>query len=288
MTGPEAVRPGGSIPARAGEPTEIADTASNAGVYPRACGGTPGEVVFLVNRKGLSPRVRGNHVGVDRHVQQFRSIPARAGEPRGRHHRPRPRLVYPRACGGTYAGVTPHSFGTGLSPRVRGNPYAEGLQRGNLASIPARAGEPEELRTPTVVSKVYPRACGGTRNSTHSGPLDCGLSPRVRGNLQVAHVGLLVRRSIPARAGEPSTTRPPPMANLVYPRACGGTGIGAQWAVPVLGLSPRVRGNPGRPGTARYGIRSIPARAGEPHPPTGVDRRSWVYPRACGGTPNIR
>ena len=91
-----------------------------SGVYPRACGGTPG-------------RVLGTIVGL-----AAGSIPARAGEPRTRCPSPVFRVfgVYPRACGGTaariYANrVYPRRAGEpqtsvdpsrqGLSPRVRGN-----------------------------------------------------------------------------------------------------------------------------------------------------------------------
>ena len=52
----------------------------------------------------------------------------------------------------------------------------------------------------------------------------CGLSPRVRGN----------RRQVEA-----------PIASVrVYPRVCGGTGCAMVFNSKVLGLSPRVRGNP--------------------------------------------
>ena len=129
-------------------------------------------------------------------------------------------------------------------------------------------------------TKVYPRACGGTR-TTH----------RTR-----------VARSIPARAGEPGN-----------PRACGGTGIGVRGSIPARAgepwrrsrcprgsrsiparageptgdafrLSPRVRGN------LCQGLRpgSIPARAGEPTFLPRSRRSLKVYPRACGGTGSIR
>ena len=51
-----------------------------------------------------------------------------------------------------------------------------------------------------------------------------------------------------------------------------------------LGLSPRVRGNPGEAQQFYINDRSIPACAGEPigQNPHGVLRR--VYPRVCGGT----
>ena len=91
-------------------------------------------------------------------------------------------------------------------------------------SIPAPAGEPTRHVRRLRLQPVYPRACGGT-------PVAWVPSSRRR-------------RSIPAPAGEPRShgcRRPA-----------------------VEGLSPRLRGNPGRMGAVV--------------PP------SKVYPRACGGT----
>ena len=73
--------PGGSIPARAGEPIRCPPHNAWATVYPRACGGTSAALLTEWMPTGLSPRVRGNH---DQQVQLAvgqRSIPARAGEP---------------------------------------------------------------------------------------------------------------------------------------------------------------------------------------------------------------
>ena len=52
----------------------------------------------------------------------------------------------------------------------------------------------------------------------------------------------------------------------------------------VLGLSPRVRGNPARRVSSRSRMRSIPACAGEPHKMGERQGIPTVYPRVCGGT----
>ena len=51
-----------------------------------------------------------------------------------------------------------------------------------------------------------------------------------------------------------------------------------------LGLSPRVRGNPGASGADSPDARSIPACAGEPGFPVWASTSGGVYPRVCGGT----
>ena len=111
----------GSIPARAGEPHHGSQSRPRSRVYPRACGGTCYNSWHISNRRGLSPRVRGNRLQTG-HVSVSRgSIPARAGEPCvGRQSRER-LTVYPRACGGTASLTTRRRYTSGLSPRVRGN-----------------------------------------------------------------------------------------------------------------------------------------------------------------------
>ena len=51
--------------------------------------------------------------------------------------------------------------------------------------------------------KVYPRVCGGTAEGGSNSAQRRGLSPRVRGNPVPGESGLVLRRSIPACAGEP-------------------------------------------------------------------------------------
>ena len=216
----------------------------------------------------------------------MRSIPARAGEPRPWRCAAAARGVYPRACGGTEPASAPHSAQSGLSPRVRGNPAATGRAIACPGSIPARAGEPGCGHPLRGSSGVYPRACGGTAMRAR---LTCGiggLSPRVRGNPDHDAHPHATTGSIPARAGEPV----PPLTDReivgVYPRACGGTRVVVIPASAVMGLSPRVRGNPAPDVGPVVNLGSIPARAGEP--PRGARSRSGraVYPRACGGTAN--
>ena len=111
-----------------------------------------------------------------------------------------------------------------------------------------------------------------------------GLSPRVRGNLLSISQPVGVRGSIPARAGEPLQCARMAAPIRVYPRACGGTRACTSSTSKMLGLSPRVRGNPViRPNDERR-YRSIPARAGEPAPAAHPCGDTAVYPRACGGT----
>ena len=273
-----------SIPACAGEPCTIRSSCRVVMVYPRVCGGTVGDATGYLVESGLSPRVRGN-----RRVQRWRSapegsIPACAGEPRNRAAAPPMSRVYPRVCGGTGKRHQMSLTFTGLSPRVRGNRLQSKRTHTLRGSIPACAGEPQHRRRNRHHCRVYPRVCGGTTAWSFSRLMSRGLSPRVRGNRDLLHDPQGYRRSIPACAGEPPVPSGEPDGPRVYPRVCGGTPAAAAARGPAVGLSPRVRGNPGQEQRQAEQVRSIPACAGEPQGALPSRRPPAVYPRVCGGT----
>ena len=71
----------GSIPACAGEPRHPCSGGAATRVYPRVCGGTLSRAWRGRQRRGLSPRVRGNLMQETLCAVFHRSIPACAGEP---------------------------------------------------------------------------------------------------------------------------------------------------------------------------------------------------------------
>ena len=233
----------GSIPACAGEPPLRGHFAGIPWVYPRVCGGTPWITSPALNRPGLSPRVRGNHLIPAGIAQREGSIPACAGEPVTGVSYPGASGVYPRVCGGT-PHPHPHRLCVlGLSPRVRGNRVLAVLAVTPERSIPACAGEPLRTRICRTGQTVYPRVCGGTLSPVdYTYTLD-GLSPRVRGNPSIELPTTDYTRSIPACAGEPPGRTGRNGKHRVYPRVCGGTAITVAGPEKAFGLSPRVRGN---------------------------------------------
>ena len=172
----------------------------------------------------------------------------------------------------------------GLSPRVRGNRFNRVIQRLPSRSIPACAGEPSRWTLRVGRFRVYPRVCGGTAILTLRVKGDEGLSPRVRGNHEGRVDVTYTRRSIPACAGEPADYQDYCFAHSVYPRVCGGTPANSPPVCPVIGLSPRVRGNHGQRGYHGPNAGSIPACAGEPMAAPFRTCAKEVYPRVCGGT----
>ena len=131
----------------------------------------------------------------------------------------------------------------GLSPRVRGNLMLRCNKPGTDGSIPACAGEPAPCSLPGPLHRVYPRVCGGTRETDGAALARWGLSPRVRGNHPTTMTRPKGQRSIPACAGEPRGGHFEVSVCKVYPRVCGGTNVFGEYATKKAGLSPRVRGN---------------------------------------------
>ena len=267
----------GSIPACAGEPRCTIPSIVRRRVYPRVCGSIPACA-------GEPPRVRGNlHHRIECRPQAG-SIPACAGEPQREAEAAATGRVYPRVCGGTGQTVYKKGEAGGLSPRVWGNLCSLAVWISRTRSIPACAGEPPWPAYAAPAWSVYPRVCGGTHRRGNRGAERKGLSPRVRGNLMRIQDAIAGRRSIPACAGEPTARSRPMALSWVYPRVCGGTETRWRWAWRLSGLSPRVRGNHGRPPSPERRARSIPACAGEPGRGALQGRPPEVYPRVCGGT----
>ena len=248
------------------------------------CGETAVHLHHLHQHRGLSPRVRGNRRPRRRRCASDRSIPACAGKPAIISTLNPLRMVYPRVCGETLHRYGHPGHRRGLSPRVRGNPSPPTKFTTCAWSIPACAGKPEKMRLLRSKRRVYPRVCGETQELAVFDHLYPGLSPRVRGNPRLAHQWQRRLWSIPACAGKPSQHRRHHKKNAVYPRVCGETAVARALALPLLGLSPRVRGNL-RPSVFHFlQPGSIPACAGKPWPPRRPRRHNGVYPRVCGET----
>ena len=90
--------------------------------------------------------------------------------------------------------------------------------------------------------------------------------------------------SIPACAGSPRAYSLIQQRLWVYPRVCGVTRDMLCQMTRKRGLSPRVRGHPGRDGSDARSLRSIPACAGSPVEMTRFFTFGGVYPRVCGVT----
>ena len=171
--------------------------------YPRRCGGTQGGLQAAHGRAGLSPQVRGNRWWAPARWAEAWPIPAGAGEPSRRRRCARRIWAYPRRCGGTQGGLQAAHGRAGLSPQVRGNRYSARPGAGADGPIPAGAGEPPVMARFKMLSRAYPRRCGGTQGLGETLNGIEGLSPQVRGNQTKPARTWLQGGPIPAGAGEP-------------------------------------------------------------------------------------
>ncbi len=171
------------------------------------------------------------------------SIPAWAGEPLPCGPRRCRRWVDPRVGGGTcedsITGLTPE----GRSPRGRGNRPCARRPIEGLGSIPAWAGEPRRRSGRRPLGGVDPRVGGGTLSEAQLDALFVGRSPRGRGNRGRRRPGGVDEGSIPAWAGEPKALLPCPFQLGVDPRVGGGTLGEPRRVLSYPGRSPRGRGN---------------------------------------------
>ena len=171
----------------------------------------------------------------------------------------------------------------GLSPRVRGKPPQPTTAPSRKGSIPACAGETNHQQRSPDRNGGYPRVCGGNTGCSPGSCHSKGLSPRVRGKPLFHHTPIIVRRSIPACAGETAAAAAAARKSKVYPRVCGGNPRSPPKPPPFPGLSPRVRGKRRLAAATAYCARSIPACAGETERQCGTCPILGVYPRVCGG-----
>ena len=149
-------------------------------------------------------------------------------------------------------------------------------------SIPACAGKPPWTRFSAKPTGVYPRVCGEAREVCEAVGVELGLSPRVRGSPSPASARPRSRGSIPACAGKPTCFTDSAPRSRVYPRVCGEAFRRMAKLDAEKGLSPRVRGSPGRESRVSNRNGSIPACAGKPR------RRSKATSSTRGLSPRVR
>ena len=190
-------------------------------VYPRECGAAHIATGGSSSAWGLSPRVRGSHNAFPGGENSARSIPASAGQPSRRRTAALKAQVYPRECGAARQWAPKIAENEGLSPRVRGSLGGNHPLDVSHRSIPASAGQPRLQGRRVDLVGVYPRECGAAMTDPIARFNSDGLSPRVRGSLNLLSRSFQQNGSIPASAGQPASlylaTQPP----RVYPRECG-------------------------------------------------------------------
>ena len=189
------------IPARAGNTPSITTACRPSTVHPRAGGEHSVARSSSVSWYGSSPRGRGTRCAREGHRRSRRFIPARAGNTRAASVVLLEWTVHPRAGGEHFVLDTEAAIVTGSSPRGRGTPQSVERARNGLRFIPARAGNTRPRTSRATRATVHPRAGGEHPALLRTSPGSNGSSPRGRGTLERAILREVIRRFIPARAG---------------------------------------------------------------------------------------
>ena len=232
---------------------------------------------------GLSPRGRGKLMEKVWAADGKGSIPAWAGETGRTSSGECKNKVYPRVGGGNFSCSVKLVAGMGLSPRGRGKLRGFRQVNDGIRSIPAWAGETMERQRAGRGHGVYPRVGGGNADAAIRFGSGRGLSPRGRGKLPACRTPIVIRRSIPAWAGETAHGSARHCRRQVYPRVGGGNATSRRPSLSTTGLSPRGRGKPVFTMYNKRYSRSIPAWAGETLSPSIYLAAAGVYPRVGGG-----
>ncbi len=231
---------------------------------------------------GSSPRARGTRQRPPGGPQHRRFIPACAGNTllwrRGRQDR----SVHPRVRGEHFLIGRNESRRTGSSPRARGTP---GEFRSNFPQsrfIPACAGNTWPKCRQINIRAVHPRVRGEHPICQPLFQPKNDSSPRARGTPHRPIRRRVLRRFIPACAGNTYTAARGITASAVHPRVRGEHGGPPENASTGAGSSPRARGTRAKTAGQPSDRRFIPACAGNTKAKMPEGSRSAVHPRVRG------
>ena len=170
---------------------------------------------------GSSPRARGTQLPIERVCPATRFIPACAGNTHCYYHYRIRTAVHPRVRGEHQGVSVTEGADTGSSPRARGTPRGSRSCGSKLRFIPACAGNTSTGRRAHRPAAVHPRVRGEHSSNVGRVTVHAGSSPRARGTRRNDRGGLVLRRFIPACAGNTTCTSAMPTGGTVHPRVRG-------------------------------------------------------------------
>ena len=170
----------------------------------------------------------------------------------------------------------------GSSPPARGtHPLLCSLHRPRRF-IPARAGNTPRAVAASRIATVHPRPRGEHLESLNTNLTNYGSSPPARGTRPFFPGPGVIRRFIPARAGNTRAWASNSMSLPVHPRPRGEHLSRSHSCIAVIGSSPPARGTPGWTASCSARLRFIPARAGNTTATARPTPTSSVHPRPRG------
>ena len=190
-------------------------------VYPRQRGELWRYCLPQQRKYGLSPLARGTLFDSCCALSQRRFIPASAGNSPGAAEKQLRRSVYPRQRGELILFLLSPIWNSGLSPLARGTRGRVPDVGDDRRFIPASAGNSLALRHGSQIFTVYPRQRGELCRYSFFRERAAGLSPLARGTPGGTAGVVLIRRFIPASAGNSKSTLCAALFPTVYPRQRG-------------------------------------------------------------------
>ena len=148
--------------------------------------------------------------------------------------------------------------------------------------IPACAGNRLVSRLRNNRLAVHPRVCGEQLRPKRRIHTRSGSSPRVRGTVKHSQGQHLLKRFIPACAGNSNRIEPRFHRYAVHPHVCGEQHAGRNTRANDGGSSPRVRGTESSIVLIQQRLRFIPACAGNSTTQHVNGLTETVHPRVCG------
>ena len=211
---------------------------------------------------GSSPRARGTPIQTRPRRSGYRFIPASAGNTVSGRTTDRSKSVHPRERG-EHRDRRDSDFGEcGSSPRARGTPSLPAAPGPRRRFIPASAGNTQCDRPEFGQATVHPRERGEHGAQIFQELPPGGSSPRARGTRFARLHSGVVRRFIPASAGNTWPRRSNTRKTPVHPRERGEHEIDLGEIAGQHGSSPRARGTPIPDCPPDRRRRFIPASAG--------------------------
>ena len=204
-------------------------------------------------------------------AREYRFIPAGAGNICSHDILLRPSPVYPRWRGEHVEYKPYRDVVGGLSPLARGTSGLKVQIFVNARFIPAGAGNILSVQPADVSDPVYPRWRGEYGQSHNDSTPRRGLSPLARGIFKPFIVVNILRRFIPAGAGNMAMRFVNVSSSAVYPRWRGEYWSRILAHTYKCGLSPLARGIFDNILKGLLDSRFIPAGAGNIMPPIGVN-----------------
>ena len=165
--------------------------------------------------------MRGKRQNAVGDLDDFRIIPAHAGQTTIFLFNSARWSDHPRACGANPCRPPIRWMNTGSSPRMRGKLGHRHRRYGRARIIPAHAGQTRPRPRTPVSPTDHPRACGANPCRPPIRWMNTGSSPRMRGKLGHRHRRYGRARIIPAHAGQTRPRPRTPVSPTDHPRACG-------------------------------------------------------------------